>query len=112
MYVTGQVAWDADHNVVGLGDVRAQTGKCVDNVETVLRGFGGRLEDIVSLTVYFVNREDLPEIREVRARRLYYPEGTAPVSILIQVPGLVLPEFLIEIVPIAVIPEERFVAPS
>ena len=49
-----------------------------ENLETVLGTVGGRLEDIVSQTIYFVNRDDLAEIREVRAERLRYEEGARP----------------------------------
>lgn len=92
--------------VVGVDGVRAQMHACVENIQTVLSAVGGTLEDIVSLTIYFVCRGDLPIIQEVRSA--FFDPKTAPVSILIQVPGLVLPEFLVELVPIAVIPHERY----
>lgn len=112
LHVTGQVAWDRDHNIVGLGDAGAQTRKCVENIEHVLDSFGGRLEDIVSLSFFFINREDMPAIRDVRGELLTFPAGRAPISVLIQVSGLVLPEFLIEIAPVAVIPPARFRDPA
>lgn len=110
LHITGQVAWDAENNVVGVGDVRAQLEKCIENTTRVLTEIGGTLDDIVSMTLYFLNRSDLPAIQEVRAKHFKY--GTAPASILIQVPGLVVPELLIELVPIAVIPDERFHRPT
>ncbi len=110
--VTGQVAWDRDSNVVGRGDAGEQTRKCVENMEHVLSHYGGRLDDIVSLSFFFVNREDIAAIREVRGELLTFPAGQAPISIFIQVSGLVLPEFLIEIAPVAVIPHARFRDPN
>ncbi|MGH3877065.1 MAG: RidA family protein [Actinophytocola sp.] len=109
VHVTGQVAWDELDNVVGVGDVEAQMEKAVDNVRTVLAEVGGTLGDIVSMTIYFLDRADLPVIQRVRAR--HFDAATAPASVLIQVPGLVLPEFLVELVPIAVVPPGRFVRP-
>jgi enamine deaminase RidA (YjgF/YER057c/UK114 family) len=109
VHVTGQVAWDEHDRVVGIGDVEAQMEKSVENVRTVLDAVGGRLEDIVSMTIYFLDRADLPIIQRVRAR--HFPAETAPASVLIQVPGLVLPELLVELVPIAVVPPARFVQP-
>ena len=70
----------------------------------------GTLDDIVSLTIYFLSRDDLPAIQEVRAE--YFEVGSAPASILIQVPGLVISEFLIELVPVAVVPLERYQDPN
>lgn len=109
IHVTGQVAWDEHSNVIGAGDAEAQLEKALDNVAIVLAEVGGRLSDIVSMTIYFLDRDDLPAIQRVRSRR-FAPE-TAPVSILIQVAGLVLPELLVEVVPIAVVPPERYRAP-
>ncbi len=44
-----------------------------------------------------------------------YEQGqaaTAPASILIQTPGLVVPELLVELVPVAVIPTARYRDPA
>lgn len=110
VHVTGQVAWDQHDDVVGVGDVEAQMEKAVGNVRTVLAEVGGTLSDIVSMTIYFLDRADLPAIQRVRSR--HFDAATAPASVLIQVPGLVLPEFLVELVPIAVVPHGRFVRPN
>lgn len=107
VHVTGQVAWDEHDQVVGVGDAEAQMEKSIDNVRLVLGHVGGTLDDIVSMTVYFLDRADLPAIQRVRAS--HFSAATAPASVLIQVPGLVLPEFLVELVPIAVVPHDRFV---
>ncbi len=96
--------------MVGPGDVRAQMVKSIENIEAILREVGGTLEDIVSMTIYFLDRAHLPIIQEVRAR--YFKAATAPVSILIQVSGLVIPELLIELVPIAVVPPDRYRVPQ
>lgn len=106
IHITGQVAWDENHQIIGKGDVRAQMHKCVENIQAILNHVGGILDDIVSLTIYFTDREQLPHIQEIRAK--YFSAPTAPVSILIQIPGLVDPDLLIELVPIAVVPHDRF----
>jgi len=110
VHITGQVAWDEYSALVGGGDVDAQFEQCIRNTARILEEVGGRLEDIVSLTIYFLDRADLPSIQAARAR--HFRAGTAPVSILIQVPGLVIPEFLVELVPVAVVPHERFHRPA
>jgi enamine deaminase RidA (YjgF/YER057c/UK114 family) len=109
IHMTGQVAWDEHSNVVGPGDVRAQMVKSIENIEVILREVGGTLDDIVSLTIYFLDRTHLPIIQEVRSH--YFKAGTAPASILIQVTGLVIPELLIELVPVAVVPPDRYRLP-
>lgn len=109
LHVTGQVAWDSEGNLVGENNCEVQIRQCFENIEHILAAVGGRLEDIVSLTIYFLNRTDLPIIQQVRAER--FSSETAPASILIQTPGLVIPELLVELVPIAVIPFERYKEP-
>ncbi len=64
---------------------------------------------MVSLTIYFLNPDDLPSIQKVRAEK--FTPDTAPASILIQTPGLVTPELLVELVPVAVIPHDRYHPP-
>lgn len=109
LHMTGQVAWDGSGTLIGSGDCEAQIRQCFDNVEHILFAVGGRLEDIVSLTIYFLDRKDLPTIQKVRAEK-FAPE-VAPASVLIQTPGLVIPELLVELVPIAVIPNNRYRQP-
>ena len=85
--------------------------KCIENIRTVLEKVGGTLDDLVSMTIYFVNRDDLPAIGETRVKHLSLGVGKAPVSIFIQAPGLVDPALLVELVPIAVVPHDRFIEP-
>ena len=110
LHITGQVAWDSDGAVIGEGDCEAQARRCFDNVEHILNAVGGRLEDIVSLTIFYVEPDDMPAIQKVRAERLQLDHG--PVSILIQAGGLIAPELLVEVIPIAVIPDDRFHEPA
>jgi enamine deaminase RidA (YjgF/YER057c/UK114 family) len=110
IHVTGQVAWDWDSAIVGVGDAATQLRKSFENVEAILAEAGGTLADIVSMTIYFLHRDDLPAIQQVRAE--HFAAATAPASILIQVPGLVVPELLVEVVPIAVVPPDRFHEPT
>lgn len=110
IYITGQVAWDMNHQIVGIGDVHAQLHKTIENIEIILNSVGGVLQDIVSLTIYFTDQAQLPDIQAVRSE--YFSASTAPTSTLIQVVGLVDPDLLVEIVPIAVIPYERFRHPQ
>lgn len=110
LYITGQVAWDADSKVVGEGDVETQMHKSIENTRVILEAAGGTLDDIVSMTIYFLNRAHLPAIQKVRSEHFKVP--SAPTSTLIQVSGLVIPELLVEITPIALIPHKRFKRPD
>ena len=108
--MTGQVAWDEKGNLIGEGDCEVQIRQCFDNVEHILGAVGGQFEDMVSLTIYFLNAKDIPLIQKVRAEKL--SPDIAPASILIQTPGLVRHDLLVELVPIAVIPFNRYHEPK
>ncbi|MDJ0949797.1 MAG: RidA family protein [Alphaproteobacteria bacterium] len=110
IHLTGQVAWDEEERIVGPGDVRVQTEQCFRNIAAILSAVGGTLDDIVSITTYFVDRSDLPVIQEVRNAHLR--AEAAPVSTSIMVSGLGHEDFLVELTPVAVVPQDRFRAPG
>ena len=110
-HITGQIAFDSDRNVVDKGDIERQMQVCVDHIERILDGFGGRLDDVVSLTVFYTGADQIDRIRTIWAET-FERAGTAPACIMIQVAGLVHPDLLIELIPTAVIPHERFSVPA
>lgn len=106
IHFTGQVAWDENEMIVGLGDVAEQTRQCFRNIEIVLQAVGGTLADIVSITTYFTDRSQLPLIQPVRAE--FLKSGHEPASTSVMVAGLGHEDFLVELAPIAVVPRDRF----
>ena len=110
VHLTGQVAWDASETIVGLGDTRAQTRQCFDNIARLLAAVGGELADIVSITTYLVDRSHLSAVQDVRTE--YLPAGREPVSTSVIVAGLGHPDFLVELTPIAIVPFNRFRKPA
>ncbi len=110
IHFTGQVAWDENENIVGKDDVRLQTRQCFKNIRAILEAVGGTLNDLVSITTYFMERSQLPLIQEVRSEFLS-PDG-APVSTSVMVAGLGHVDFFVELTPVAVIPHDRYIDPS
>lgn len=106
VHIAGQVAWTVDRTLVGPDDAEAQTEKTIDNIEAILKGMGGTINDVVSVTMYYVREEDLSAIRDVRGRRFGLHHG--PASTGVKVAGLVRPDLLVEMSAIAVIPDDRF----
>lgn len=109
IHFTGQVAWDENEQIVGHGDVAEQTRQCFRNIERILAIVGGTLDDLVSVTTYYTDRSQLALIQKVRTE--FFDSGNAPASTSIMVAGLGHEDFLVELVPIAVVPDTRFVAP-
>ena len=99
VFVSGQIAFDSNGDLVGEGDFLAQATQTFDNVEAALRAGGASWDDIAKITTFLVNVDDYPAYAAERLRR--FPEG-GPASSTIVVKALVMPELLIEIEAIAV----------
>jgi len=101
LYVSGCVSIDADGNVVGVGDVVAQARQVFANIGVCLSAAGASFADVVKVTTFLTDIEDRAMINPVRQEVF----GDArPASTLVEVSALVLPEFLIEVEAVAVIP--------
>jgi enamine deaminase RidA (YjgF/YER057c/UK114 family) len=103
VYVSGQVAVDAQGALVGEGDLRAQTEQVFANLQTALAAAQASFADVVKLTTFVVNLtpEALATVREVRKR--YLDAERLPTSTLVGVTVLANPAWLIEIEAIAVL---------
>lgn len=101
VYVAGQVAWDKDGNVVGLGDLRAQTEQALENVRLALEGAGAKVEDIVRVR-YFVVDYSPEQVSGLLEPVLEFFKGTSPpASSLLGVSALMYPELMVEIEAVA-----------
>lgn len=104
LYISGQIALDPNGALVGAGDLRAQTRQVFENLKAALQAGGGRLEDVVKITVFMTDVSGLPAFREVRDA--YFTQNP-PASSLVQVSRLVRPDLLIEIEAVAVVEPDR-----
>jgi enamine deaminase RidA (YjgF/YER057c/UK114 family) len=100
-WTAGQVAFDADGNVVGVGDIVAQTRRVFENLSAVLAEAGAAWSDVVKLNYFVRDVSRLQEIREVRNE--FLDPDRLPASTLVQVSALALPELLIEVEAIVVV---------
>jgi enamine deaminase RidA (YjgF/YER057c/UK114 family) len=100
VFVAGQTASDKDGNVVGKGDIKAQTAQVFANLRAVLEAAGGTLDNLVMTTTYITDRTYREGYNEVR-REQYKKDP--PTSTLVIVSGLAHPDYMIEIAGIAVI---------
>lgn len=105
IFISGQVAMDKQGKVLGPGDLRAQTEQALNNLKTALAAAGADFSHVVKLNWYVKNfkPDQLPIIREVRAK--FLSKTNPPASTLAGVSELFLPEVLIEVEAIAVLPK-------
>lgn len=101
VHVSGQVPARSDGSVVDPTDVAAQAAQVFDNLQIALAAAGAGWGDVVKLGYFLIDLADLPVVREVRDR--YLDPAHLPASSLVQVAGLVHPDFRVEIDAVAVL---------
>ncbi|MER5185224.1 RidA family protein [Streptomyces sp. NPDC002896] len=111
LHLGGQTALDADMKIVPGGIVE-QFRQAFSNVLTTLRAAGGEPEDLVSVTIYLT---DIPDYqahgKEIGKEWRELAGPVYPAMAGIGCTALWQPEAMIEILGVAVIPEERLVTP-
>ena len=100
IYISGQIAYDHDGNVVGAGDMKAQAEQVFKNLDTALTASGAKFSDVVKMNSYITDMSKAPAVREVRSR---YFGDAVPASTFVQVAGLVRPELMLEIEVVAAV---------
>jgi enamine deaminase RidA (YjgF/YER057c/UK114 family) len=101
-FAAGQVAEDAEGNLVGLGDMKAQTHQVFSNIGRALAAAGARPEQVTRLGIFVAGyrREHLDMIEH---GRLALFGEQKPTDTLVGVATLSRPEYLLEVDAIAVI---------
>ena len=100
LFVSGQVALNADGKLVGEGDLRAQAVQVLENIRLILESEGAAMDDIVKVTVYVTDIRAFNDITDIREK--YFP-ADGPASVICEVSALAWPEFMIEIEAVAVV---------
>ncbi|MEM8854617.1 MAG: RidA family protein [Pseudomonadota bacterium] len=103
IHCAGQVAWDKDGNIVGPGDLAAQTRQALANLKAVLAAGGATPADIVRIRTYVVDHtpEKLAPVGTALAE--FWGDVTPSPNTWIGVQALALPDFLVEIEATAVV---------
>lgn len=102
IFVSGEVARDQNGELVGKGDVRAQTEQVFKNLKRVLEAAGSGLDKVGKVTVLTTSLEYRPVIHEVRSR-IFQEVGHLPASTFAVVTSLADPDWLVEIEAVAMV---------
>jgi 2-iminobutanoate/2-iminopropanoate deaminase len=100
IFVSGQLSRDKDGNLVGVGDMAAQTRQAIQNIENILGSAGATLDDVVQVVVYTT---DMRLFKESCEARMEFFKNSLPTSTTIEVQHLTEPLLMIEIQALAVI---------
>ncbi len=92
----GQTSVDADGQPLHEGDMGAQVGQALDNLEAVLTEAGFALADVVRLNFFVTDVDAFIQTGETYGARLGQA-GCRPASTLLGVARLAFPSLLVEI---------------
>jgi enamine deaminase RidA (YjgF/YER057c/UK114 family) len=102
IFIAGQTALDRDGHLVGKNDFAAQAEQVFHNLAIALQASGCSAANLVKLTVFVTDMDNLGRYREARNR--FFASVTppaAPAVTLVEVSKLYGPDFLIEIEAVA-----------
>jgi enamine deaminase RidA (YjgF/YER057c/UK114 family) len=103
--VTGTVAVDENGVTVAIDDAYGQTVFILKKIEKVLEKAGAGLKDVVRTRMFVT---DISRWEEYGKAHGEFFAGIRPCTSMIEVKGLIEPEFLIEIEATAILTEQLF----
>jgi 2-iminobutanoate/2-iminopropanoate deaminase len=101
VFVAGMTPVDEQRRLVGEGDFDRQVAQVWDNIELALKAAGGKLSDVVTMTVFITDMRHGNRFVELRREKF---GKDFPASALIGIKELAMPGMLIEIQVVAAIP--------
>jgi reactive intermediate/imine deaminase len=105
VYLSGQVAISPAGEIVGVGDLHAQTQQVFENLKAGLAAAGATFEHVIKLQLYMLDITQIQVVRDVRNQ--YVNTHSPPTSTAVEVRRLFRDELLIEIDAIAALPERN-----
>ena len=94
IHVSGTTASNTAGELVGIGDVYAQTKQIILNIESALHQAGASLKDVVRTRIYCTNIDEWELI--AKAHGEFFSE-IRPTTAMVEVSRLISPDILIEI---------------
>lgn len=82
IFVTGQIAMDAEGNAVASDDIKKQTEFVFQNIQKILNKGGSSIDDVVKAIIYVTDISKFKEISEIRNK---YFINSKPVSTLVEI---------------------------
>ena len=106
-FISGQIALDADGNLVGPGDLDRQTEQALNNLYRIVQSLGAEWSDVTKLTWFVTDASQVQVVRDARDRvmRPLLGDRPNPASSLIQVAALFRPDVLIEVEAVVAVPD-------
>ena len=103
VYIGAQNAVDGNRNIVGKGDIGAQTEQILRNIDVCLAAAGANKENLISWNIYVAEGNDIRPAFEA-GMRWWGSSARPPLNNVMFVSGFTPADFLISIDAIAIVP--------
>lgn len=95
LFISGQIPFDAEGNLVG-DNIVSQTHQSIKNIEAIVNEVGGKLSDIVKVTVLMKDMNDFGKMNEVydsyfnltKPARAAYQVARLPKDVLVEIEAI------------------------
>lgn len=103
IYIGGQNSINANGKVIGKGDIQTQTTQVMYNIDTALKASGATFDNIVKLTIYIVEGQDVSKAFQTAQQVVKFTNPPSITTLIVS--GLTDPDYLIEIDAVAFLPD-------
>jgi enamine deaminase RidA (YjgF/YER057c/UK114 family) len=103
VFISGQVAVDAEGKVVGKGDIQAQAVQVFENLKLALGAAGATFEDVLKFTIFIKNLT--PDARKavMSVRNRHISQTHPPAATMVGIDRLVEDDLLVEVEAVAMV---------
>lgn len=99
IFISGQIAVNKEGEIVGLGDLAAQTRQVFENIKLALEAASVDFQHVIKLSFFMTDISQMQIVRDIRDE--YINLANPPASSAFEVRKLVRDEFLIEVEAVA-----------
>ena len=92
--ISGAVSMDNDGNPTAVGDIEQQMKNCYADLKKILKHYGCTFDDVIKEDIFTT---DMAQMLEKSAYRAEIYKSGFPTGTWLEVKGLALPEFMVEI---------------
>jgi enamine deaminase RidA (YjgF/YER057c/UK114 family) len=96
IYIGGQNSVNADREIVGKGDIQAQTEQVMQNIQIALSDCNASFDNIVKLNIFIVQGQNAYGAFQTSQKYLSQASNPPVITVLF-VAGLMNPDYLLEI---------------